>query len=528
MGVGLILFLDVPSEAQYTADFQTNAISGVASNWVGDYIVGSNTVADALLIQAGGALTNWFGWLGYEANSGSNLVLVTDPGSTWFHSTDSFGDNYTLTIGNYGSDNSLVVSNGARVINGSGLVGYNTNSVNNRVTVSGSGSVWSNTLGLTVGVAGSGNTVVIDSGGRVFSTRAFLFSSNNTVIVTGGGSVWGDNGFGISVGTSGSGNSLVISNGGNVYSGASGMGTSASSATGNLVLVTGPGSVWSINGSLNVGSTAGGNRLTISDHGQVTNGFGSIGVGTGSSNNSVRVLDSGVWRNNSLIVGNNGGRNSLFVVGGSVFATGLTVGNSSATCDNLLQLDSGNLVVTNSSANAVFEVRRGKLILNGGTLQVDRFVMTNTCAQFIRTGGTLIYGTAVLTTNLDADGDGLPNGYEQSHGLDPLNASDANMDSDGDGMSNLQEFLAGTDPTNSASAFRIIGIAQEGDDIRITWTTAGGRTNVVQTAVDFSGNYSNISPNIVVSGSGDATTNYLDAGAATNAPTRFYRIRLVP
>ena len=32
---------------------------------------------------------------------------------------------------------------------------------------------------------------------------------------------------------------------------------------------------------------------------------------------------------------------------------------------------------------------------------------------------------------------------------------------------------------------------------------------------------------IIVSGSGDVTTNYTDSGGATN-PSRFYRIRLVP
>jgi hypothetical protein len=91
----------------------------------------------------------------------------------------------------------------------------------------------------------------------------------------------------------------------------------------------------------------------------------------------------------------------------------------------------------------------------------------------------LIVGSTMLATNLNADADGIPNGYEQSHGLDPLNPADANADNDGDGQSNLQEYLAGTDPTNSASAFRILGVAATNDDVLVTWATAGGRTNVV-------------------------------------------------
>src|SRR5260221_2095741 len=35
------------SHAQYSANFQTNIISGVTSNWTGDYLIGSNTVSQA-------------------------------------------------------------------------------------------------------------------------------------------------------------------------------------------------------------------------------------------------------------------------------------------------------------------------------------------------------------------------------------------------------------------------------------------------------------------------------------------------
>ena len=32
----------------------------------------------------------------------------------------------------------------------------------------------------------------------------------------------------------------------------------------------------------------------------------------------------------------------------------------------------------------------------------------------------------------------------------------------------------------------------------------------------------------VIAGSGDTSTNYVDVGGATNAPSRYYRVRLVP
>jgi PKD repeat protein len=111
--------------------------------------------------------------------------------------------------------------------------------------------------------------------------------------------------------------------------------------------------------------------------------------------------------------------------------------------------------------------------------------------------------------------------------------ADANADPDGDGQSNQAEFLAGTDPTNSLSALRIISAAMETDDVRITWATAGGHTNVVQVGGGngdggYSTNFTDIGGLIVIPGSGDTTTNYLDLGAATNTPSRYYRIRLIP
>jgi hypothetical protein len=102
-----------------------------------------------------------------------------------------------------------------------------------------------------------------------------------------------------------------------------------------------------------------------------------------------------------------------------------------------------------------------------------------------------------------------------------------NLDFDGDGIVNSNECLCGTDSTNSASALRITSIVLTNNDVLVSWAGGGGRTNVVQSAIDLTGSYTNISPNIVLTGNGDVTTNYLDACAATNTAARFYRIRLV-
>jgi hypothetical protein len=134
----------------------------------------------------------------------------------------------------------------------------------------------------------------------------------------------------------------------------------------------------------------------------------------------------------------------------------------------------------------------------------------------------------LLDPNGNQNGDGIPNGWKQQFGLDPFDPTVAGADPDGDGMSNLQEYLTGTDPTNGASYFHILSIVPQGNDTLIAWMTAGGLTNAVETASDPGGSYSNISGNIIITGSGVTTTNYFDAGAITNAPLQFYRIRLIP
>ena len=112
--------------------------------------------------------------------------------------------------------------------------------------------------------------------------------------------------------------------------------------------------------------------------------------------------------------------------------------------------------------------------------------------------------------------------------------ADPNADPLGKGMSNTNQFLVGLNPTNPASVFRVLSVVQQSNDVVVTWAAGGGRTNQVQaTAGDASGGYTNNFADLpgsltILSGNGDTITNYLDAGGATNAPSRYYRIRLAP
>jgi hypothetical protein len=53
---------------------------------------------------------------------------------------------------------------------------------------------------------------------------------------------------------------------------------------------------------------------------------------------------------------------------------------------------------------------------------------------------------ATRSAQLDSDGDGMPDQWELTYGLNPNDPSDAALDSDGDGLTNLEEYLHGTNP----------------------------------------------------------------------------------
>jgi hypothetical protein len=259
-------------------------------------------------------------------------------------------------------------------------------------------------------------------------------------------------------------------------------------------------------------------------------GSGSVWIigGQLSTPNGIMLVQSG-----GLLSVSNGGflvremwnqRGMLRIAGGS---SAVQSNFSMRDCTSTTLVTGGGLFITNATHDATLqEDGGGTFTVAGGMVVIDKLVVTSACGRFIHTGGTLSITSTNLATNFSAVGDG----WKQQYGLDPFGPNLANEDPDGDGMNNMQEYLAGTDPTNSASAFRITDIAQEGDDMRVTWTMGSGKTNALQvTASDESGAYTNNFTDIfTITNTVGNVTNYLDIGATTNAPSRFYRVRLVP
>jgi hypothetical protein len=79
----------------------------------------------------------------------------------------------------------------------------------------------------------------------------------------------------------------------------------------------------------------------------------------------------------------------------------------------------------------------------------------------------------IIRKDLDADADGLPDGFENFYFGSLLNT--ATNDLDGDGLNNLAEYLTGTRPTAAASALRLVPIKNQNAAIDLQFSVAPGR-----------------------------------------------------
>lgn len=279
---------------------------------------------------------------------------------------------------------SLSIDAGGVVTSHVGYLGESASGVG-QVTVSGVGSLWSNSAGVFVGLDGVGSLSIL-SGGQVHNTIGHIGyspDSTGTVIVSGAGSTWSSP-VNMTVGLSGTG-ALFIESGGRVDNGIGSVGTNAGSF--GEVTVTGFNSTWTNSTRLWVGE-GGTGTLNISDGGLVTSatyvglgagpgGSGTLNLGTGGTL-AIGGADGLRNVNGTAVFNFSGG--SIRVVGSSLTTSvDATLTNSSvvdtngfnATFSGVLS-GTGNLekagagVLTLTGANTY----TGVTMISAGTLQI--------------------------------------------------------------------------------------------------------------------------------------------------------------
>jgi uncharacterized repeat protein (TIGR01451 family) len=127
-----------------------------------------------------------------------------------------------------------------------------------------------------------------------------------------------------------------------------------------------------------------------------------------------------------------------------------------------------NLFITPSQAQMPTLTLTNVQLTNAGTYTV---VVTNSA----NVGGVLS-GRGTLSVMTDEDGDRMGDAWEDLHGFDDGDPSDASGDADGDGMNNREEFIAGTHPRDSGSFLMIDSIAALTNSIRLGFTAVSNRS----------------------------------------------------
>jgi len=427
-------------------------VTGPQSIWLtGDYglLVGQSGYGE-LTIEDGGRVTGTYGDLGGEV-FGSGTVNVTGANSQWAVSRE-------MTVGVRGRG-LLNIADGGLVSNRQGQVGAGSQGT---AVVSGAHSRWVNSDALFIGVSGDSDAeLLIDAGGQVISSYGVVgLGSTGSVRVRGAGSRW-DSAGNIVFGNLQNGY-LLITDGGTV---ASGSGTVGNSTVGRgIVTLSGTGSLWVNAGTLDIGkfgvgtvtvqsgATVAAHTLLIAEQGVLNLEGGTLQVhdasleGAGQFNwtagtlrftNPGATLGAGAFQldstttlqanqalefSHSFAVGSGhqlllaggtlGGAGSL-LNDGTLAGFGAVAGSGGFTNSSVLVQNGGNLVLSNTGANAntgnwdlapgaALDLN-GATLANHGSIQLNSGTVSGTGTLVNAVGGT-VFGRGSITAQFSNAG----------------------------------------------------------------------------------------------------------------------------
>jgi hypothetical protein len=129
-----------------------------------------------------------------------------------------------------------------------------------------------------------------------------------------------------------------------------------------------------------------------------------------------------------------------------------------------------------------------------------------------------------LLATADSNGDGIPDGWTWSHGLNPVDPTVATGNPDNDLHNNLEEWIADTDPTNAQSFFQIASISNE-PPVTVYATTSSNRIYTLSYTTNLNDpiTWTNVTGQVDVQGTG-ALRAFTDP--ANSPAEKFYRINV--
>lgn len=349
---------------------------------------------------AGAGSSDWFAagnWNPGSVPTNQNFTVIdtTTPFPTVISGLPAHASQVSVGVVGFGA---LTIQEGGTLTTlpfGGGFIGGGLGS-NGTVTVTGTGSTWSNAL-LFVGRLGTG-VLKIEDGGRVISSFGGSVGetagSTGTATVTGPTSTWDVRGV-LNIGDSGTG-TLTIQSGGSVTN-TSGVLGSFAGATG-MVTVAGAGSNWTNNGNVVVGS-AGTGELMIADGGTVTDLTGVVG-GSSGSRGTVTVTGTGsAWRNSLGVNIGNSGTGALTIANEGVVAAPSVVVAAQTGSIGTLNIGADPLVSTAAAAPGTINAPTVAFGLGAGTLNFNHTSSEYVFAPAISGNGTVnvFAGTTMLT-----------------------------------------------------------------------------------------------------------------------------------
>ena len=385
IGIILLGLLLNASALLMAEDNQVVLIDGISAAFGFPYLVGETGTNNFLIITNGGRVTSGT-YVGHSETANQNGIIVTG-GNSYLEGS--------LWLGEYGSRNLLIITNGGRVHFSEGILGVKSESNNNLALVVGSGSEWTVDAPMLIGWGGSSNRIVLRDGATINGQGWMAINAlnyNNAVEISGAGTIW--NG-GFHVGFGGSFNRLKVFDGGKV-NGSVSVGMSDSSSN-NVVSVSGLDTELDLD-FLKVGEAGSANIMGISDGAKVSSRTGYLGgpntIAAGHFNTVEITGSNSVWSiKEDLYVSYSGSNNTLRVKdGGTLNANAVTIAGFS---NNLVHVVRGGLMTI---TNAVF-IQNGALFVDGGDATVGQLWCNNA------TGGELLLhaGSLVVTQKSGID-----------------------------------------------------------------------------------------------------------------------------